>query len=131
MLRRSSAPATQVVLCKSKWQKLENTKIVNRRAPSYLRRREEVAAAGRDPPPDLAVMVDNERQQAAAGLKRAVAMAKSCGYGRGGRRRVVAWQGEEEEEERWVSSAPSWVAESTFSVPKTWRVSHQIFGFLP
>ena len=75
MLHRSSAPATQVGLCKSKRQKLENTKIGNRRAPTYLRRCEEVAAAGRDPPPDLAVMVDNERQQAAAGLKRAVVMA--------------------------------------------------------
>jgi hypothetical protein len=70
-------------LCKSKRQKLENMKIGNQRAPTYLRRREEVAAAGRDPPPDLAVMVDNERQQAAEGLKRAVAMA-----GRGRRTKV-------------------------------------------
>jgi hypothetical protein len=105
-----------------------------------------VAAAGRDPPPDLAVMVNNKRQQAAAGLKRAVAMAggrrrravamaggrrrvvavaESCGYGRGGRRRVVALA--EEEEERWVSSAPSWLTESTSPVPKTWSVESPIF----
>ena len=65
MLRRSYAHATQVALCKSKRQKLNEPN-----APTYLRRREEVAAAGRrDPPP-----TDNERQQAAAGLGRARAM---------------------------------------------------------
>jgi hypothetical protein len=100
---------------KSIRQKLENTKIGNRRAPTYLRRREEVAAAGRDPPPDLAVMVDNERQQAAAGIKWAVAMVGE----------------EEEEEERWVSSAPSWLAKSLSPMSKTWSMSHRIFGFLP
>ena len=99
MLRRSCAHATQVALCNSKRQKLENTQIGNI-PPHTLRRREEVAAAGTtDPPPD------NERQQAAADSGE-----------------LWLWQGE-----RWVSSAPSWLAKSPFPMPRTWRVESPIF----
>jgi hypothetical protein len=67
-----------------------------------------VAAAGRDPPPDLGVMVDNKSSSSSRTLR------ESRGYG-----------GEEEEEEkkkageqRWVSSAPSWLAKSPSPTPK-------------
>ena len=61
-----------------------------------------------------------EAAAAAGGLKRAVAVAAA------GRRRR---QGEQ----RWVSSAPSWLTKSTSPTPKTWSVEspNSLFGFLP
>jgi hypothetical protein len=126
----------KVTLCIPERQKLENTKTGNRIAPTYLGRREEAAAtaAGRDPPPHLGVVVDYKRRQ----LQQ-----------QDSREPWLRWEEEEEEEgwtkvgfllkkkkkkkgeQRWVSSAPSSLAESPSPTPKTWSASHWFFGFLP